>query len=63
MSYPDVLITDQDRLVLGVIRSFVEQQIMLVRREIDDDKDHVIVRRILQGLFGLGLMRAGLPQE
>ena len=63
MSYPDVLITDQDRLVLGVIRSFVEQQIMPVRREIDDDKDHVIVRRILQGLFGLGLMRAGLPQE
>ncbi len=63
MSYPDIFVTDQDRLILGVIRSFVEQQIMPVRREIDDDKDHVIVRRILQGLFGLGLMRAGLPQE
>jgi alkylation response protein AidB-like acyl-CoA dehydrogenase len=34
-----------------------------VRQQIDDDKDHVIVRRILQGLFDLGLMRAALPQE
>jgi alkylation response protein AidB-like acyl-CoA dehydrogenase len=63
MSYPDMLMTDQDRLILGVIRSFVEQEIMPVRRQIDDDKDHLIVRRILQGLFGLGLMRAALPQE
>ena len=63
MSYPDIFVTDQDRLILGVIRSFVEQEIMPVRQQIDDDKDHVIVRRILQGLFGLGLMRAGLPQE
>jgi alkylation response protein AidB-like acyl-CoA dehydrogenase len=36
---------------------------MPVRQQIDDDKDHVVVRRVLQGLFGLGLMRAGLPQE
>jgi alkylation response protein AidB-like acyl-CoA dehydrogenase len=63
MSYPDIFVTDQDRLILGVIRSFVEQEIMPVRQQIDDDKDHVIVRRILEGLFGLGLMRAGLPQE
>ena len=63
MSYPDIFVTDQDRLILGVIRSFVEQEIMPVRREIDDDKDHVLVRRILRGLFGLGLMRAALPQE
>jgi alkylation response protein AidB-like acyl-CoA dehydrogenase len=63
MRYPDIFVTDQDRLILGVIRSFVEQEIMPVRQQIDDDKDHVIVRRILQGLFGLGLMRAGLPQE
>ncbi len=63
MMYPDVFLTDQDRLVLQVIRGFVEQQIMPVRQQIDDDKDHVIVRRILQGLFDLGLMRAALPQE
>jgi len=63
MMYPDVFLTDQDRLVLQVIRGFVEQQIMPVRQQIDDDREHVIVRRILQGLFDLGLMRAGLPRE
>lgn len=63
MSCPDIFLTDQDRLVLQVIRDFVEREIMPVRRQIDDDRDHVIVRRILQGLFNLGLMRAALPQE
>jgi alkylation response protein AidB-like acyl-CoA dehydrogenase len=58
-----VLLTDQDRLVLSVVRDFVEREVMPVRQQIDDDKDHVVVRRVLQGLFGLGLMRAGLPQE
>jgi alkylation response protein AidB-like acyl-CoA dehydrogenase len=59
----DIFLTDQDRLVLQVIRAFVEREILPVRQQIDDDKDHVIVRRILQGLFDLGLMRAALPQE
>ena len=59
----DLFLTDQDRLVLQVVRDFVEREIMPFRQQIDDDRDHTIVRRILQGLFGLGLMRAGLPQE
>ena len=63
MQTTDVFLTDQDRLVLSVMRDFVEREIMPVRQQIDDDKDHVVVRRILQGLLGLGLMRAGLPQE
>ena len=63
MNIPDIFLTDQDRLVLQVIRAFVEREILPVRQQIDDDKDHVIVRRILQGLFDLGLMRAALPQE
>ncbi len=63
MQTSDVLLTDQDRLVLSVVRDFVEREIMPVRQQIDDDKDHVVVRRILRGLSGLGLMRAGLPQE
>jgi alkylation response protein AidB-like acyl-CoA dehydrogenase len=63
VKYPDVFLTDQDRLVVNVIRDFVEREIMPVRQQIDDDRDHVIVRRILEGLSSLGLMRAGLPQE
>jgi alkylation response protein AidB-like acyl-CoA dehydrogenase len=61
--YPDIFLTDQDRLVVGVIRDFVEREIMPVRQQIDDDTDHVIIHRILEGLSNLGLMRAGLPQE
>lgn len=63
MRYPDVFLTDQDRLVVDVIRGFVDREIMPVRQQIDDDRDHVIIRGILKGLSGLGLMRAGLPQE
>jgi alkylation response protein AidB-like acyl-CoA dehydrogenase len=63
MRYLDIFLTDQDRMVVDVIRSFVEREIMPARQQIDDDRDHVIVRRILQGLFNLGLMRASLPQE
>jgi len=63
MGYADIFVADQDRMVADVIRSFVEREIMPVRQQIDDDRDHVIVRRILQGLFNLGLMRASLPQE
>jgi alkylation response protein AidB-like acyl-CoA dehydrogenase len=63
MQTADVFLTDSDKLVLSVVRDFVEREIMPVRQQIDDDTGHVVVRRILQGLSGLGLMRASLPQE
>ena len=63
MRYLDVFLTEQDRVVVDVIRTFVEREIMPVRQQIDDDTDHVIIHRILEGLSNLGLMRAGLPQE
>ena len=63
MRYPDIFLTDQDRLVVAVIHDFVEREIMPVRQQIDDDTDHLIIHRILEGLSNLGLMRAGLPQE
>jgi butyryl-CoA dehydrogenase/acyl-CoA dehydrogenase len=63
MRYLDIFLTEQDRVVVDVIRSFVDREIMPVRQQIDDDTDHVIIRRILEGLSNLGLMRAGLPQE
>jgi butyryl-CoA dehydrogenase/acyl-CoA dehydrogenase len=63
MRYLDIFLTEQDRVVVDVIRSFVEREIMPVRQQIDDDTDHMIIHRILEGLSNLGLMRAGLPQE
>lgn len=50
-------------MIIQGIRGFVEQEIMPVRQQIDDDKDHVIVRQVLQKLYDLGLMRISLSQE
>ena len=43
--------------------SFVDKEIMPVRQQIDDDKDHVIVNKILQGLTDLGIQKAPFPSE
>jgi alkylation response protein AidB-like acyl-CoA dehydrogenase len=63
MDYSNAFLTEQDRMIIRGIRGFVEQEIMPVRQQIDDDKDHVIVRQILQKLYDLGLMRISLSQE
>ena len=44
-----------------VLRGFVDKEIMPVRQQIDDDKEHVIVNKILQGLTNLGLQKAPFP--
>jgi hypothetical protein len=46
-----------------MIRGFVDKEIMPVRQEIDEDTDHVIVRRILQGLSDLELQKSPFPPE
>lgn len=63
MPYLDVLMTDEDRMMRDMIRSFVEKEIMPVRQQIDDDKDHKIIRKILQGLTDLGIQKASFPAE
>ena len=46
-----------------MLRSFVDKEIMPVRQQIDDDKDHKIVNRILQGLTDLGTQKSAFPPE
>jgi len=46
-----------------MVRDFVNDQIMPVRQQIDDDKDHEIITAILQGLTNLGFMRAIFPEK
>jgi alkylation response protein AidB-like acyl-CoA dehydrogenase len=55
--------TKEDYMLRDMLRSFVDKEIIPVRQEIDDDKDHVIVNRILQGLVDLGMQKAGFPVE
>jgi alkylation response protein AidB-like acyl-CoA dehydrogenase len=61
--YLDVFLTKEDFMMRDMIRSFVNKEIMPVRQQIDDDKDHVIVHRILQGLTDLGNQRAAFPPD
>jgi len=61
--YLDVFLKDEDFMMRDMIRSFVDKEIMPVRQQIDDDKDHVIVRRILQGLTDLGIQKSPFPPE
>ena len=37
-------------MMKDVVRGFVDKEIMPVRQKIDDDKEHVIVNKILQSL-------------
>lgn len=61
--YLDVFLTKEDFMMRDMLRSFVDKEIMPVRQQIDDDKDHVIVKRILQGLTDLGIQKASFPPE
>jgi alkylation response protein AidB-like acyl-CoA dehydrogenase len=61
--YLDVLIKEEDRMLRDMLRSFVEKEIMPFRQQIDDDKEHKIVNKILQGLTSIGVQRAAFPSE
>ena len=39
--YLDVFLTKEDFMMRDMIRNFVEKEIMPVRQQIDDDKDHL----------------------
>ncbi|HDG97448.1 MAG: hypothetical protein DRG71_00060 [Deltaproteobacteria bacterium] len=59
----DVFITDEDRLIVDSVRSFVNKEIIPLREDLEKDKDHKLTWNILQGLTKLGLIRAGLPEK
>ena len=61
--YLDVFLIKEDFMMRDMIRSFVEKEIMPVRQQIDDDKDHIIVKKILQGITDLGIQKGAFPKE
>ncbi len=54
MEYFPLVMTDQDRMIVQMIRQFVDNEIMPVRDKIDDDFDHVLINEITHqaGRFG-----------
>ena len=61
--YLDVFLTKEDFMMRDMIRNFVKKEIMPVRQQIDDDKDHIIVKEILQGIADLGIQKGAFPKE
>lgn len=57
------LYKEEDIILVDMVRDFTEDVIMPVRQKIDDDKDHVIIHEILEGITNLGFMRAVWPEE
>jgi alkylation response protein AidB-like acyl-CoA dehydrogenase len=55
MEYFPLIVTEQDRMILQMIRQFVEREIMPVRDKLDDDTDHVLISEILKKLSTLGV--------
>jgi len=56
-------LTEENKMVAKLYRDFVDKEIMPVRQQIDDDKDHKIVKSILQALTDIGHQKAAFPAE
>jgi alkylation response protein AidB-like acyl-CoA dehydrogenase len=57
------LCKEEDLILRGLARDFVEQEIMPVRQQIDDDEHHVLIKEIMQGLANLGFIKAIFPEK
>lgn len=56
-------ITDENKMVADLYRTFVDKEIMPVRHKIDEDKDHILIKKILQSLTDIGHQKAPFPEE
>ncbi|UCH08580.1 MAG: acyl-CoA dehydrogenase family protein [Deltaproteobacteria bacterium] len=62
-NYLGIYLKEEDVEMAKMFRSFVEKEIMPVRHQIDDDKDHALIKKILQGLTNVGHQKAAFPPE
>lgn len=56
-------ITEEHRMVADLYRNFVNKEIMPVRHLIDDDKEHKLIKKILQAMTDIGHQKAAFPAE
>jgi len=57
------LLTEQDTMLVMMIRKFVDKEIMPVRDRIDDDHDHVLVNEILGKMTALGVFEVKIRDK
>lgn len=63
MQYFPLIVTEQDKMIVEMMRQFVDREIMPVRDKLDDDTDHMIINEILGKLSDLGVFRVGARDE
>jgi alkylation response protein AidB-like acyl-CoA dehydrogenase len=63
MEYFPLIASDQDRMIVQMIRQFVDREIMPVRHLLDDDTEHIIINDILRKLSDLGVFRVRASEE
>ena len=56
-------ITDEDKAILTLVRDFTENEIMPVRKELDEDENRAIINHIMQGLVKLGMQKRVFPEK
>ena len=62
-NYVGVFLKEEDVEMANMMHGFVEKEIMPVRHQIDNDKDHKLITKILQGLTNIGMQKAPFPPE
>lgn len=63
MEYFAHIVTEQDNMIVQMIRRFVDQEIMPVRDKLDADTDHVLINEILRKLAALGVFAIPVPES
>ncbi len=63
MDYFPLIVTEQDQMIVQMIRQFVDREIMPVRDKLDDDTDHVLINEILRKLSDLGVFKVQARDE
>lgn len=63
MQYLPVLMEEAGQMIVDVIHKFVDDEIMPIRDQIDDDKDHVMINELLIKLSAMGVFNVNLPSE
>lgn len=57
------LLTPADEMIQQAVRAFVDNEIMPVRQQLDEDRDHVLIDRISDKLRAMGFQKSILPER
>jgi alkylation response protein AidB-like acyl-CoA dehydrogenase len=59
----DELLADTDRFFIDAIKAYVDGELMPLRGQLDDDKEHKLVREVLEGFVPIGFQKIIFPEE